>query len=76
MNNRPLEEGAERSRGPLDACCAEAVLRASYDQTRHAGDCDGTAKLETEAIRVLRRDPDVIVREHQRRVWLRYGVEV
>jgi hypothetical protein len=34
---RPFEEGAEHSRGPLDAWSAEAVLRASDEQTRHTG---------------------------------------
>jgi hypothetical protein len=45
FNMRPFEEGAERSRGPLNAWSAEAVLRASHEQTRNAGGCDGAAEL-------------------------------
>jgi hypothetical protein len=75
INIRPFEKGAERSCGRLDAWSEEAVLRASHEQTRHAGGCDGTAALEAEDVGVLRRDPNAIVRERQRRAWLRYGVE-
>jgi hypothetical protein len=48
--------------------------RASAHRGFIAG-CTYERGWEAEDVRVLRKDPNAIVREHQRRAWLRYGVE-
>jgi hypothetical protein len=71
---RPFEEGVERSRRPLGAWSAEAVLRTWHEQTRNTGGCRWERRVgEAEEFRVLCRDANAIVRG--RGACLRYGVE-